>query len=1133
GIDVGDVQCVLLVQSPGEVSSALQRIGRSNHRVGEVSRGIIFPTHGTDIVSSALVARLVREKDIEPVRIPENPLDVLAQVILSMTLTEAWNVDALFDAVRCVYSFNGLGRRLFDLVIEMLAGRYAGARIRELTPKVDFDRISGSVRARDGVRYRLFSSGGMIPDRGQYSLRLKKGNRKIGELDEEFVWERNTGDTFALGVQSWQIDSITHNDVFVVPTKKSPGIIPFWRAEARNRSFYVSERYLLFLKELERMMESGEAMTQYLTESCMLEADAAVAMEEFLARQRESTSSPLPHRHNLLVEEFADPDNASDNRQIILHTLWGGRVNRPLAFALSGYWQKEFGYSLEIFADNDNILVQLPHDTDLLAVLREIGKHNIHALLHHYLEQSGYFGAIFRENAARSLLLPPKGFKYRQPLWLNRLRARKLLETVSHFEDFPVTIETWRQVYMDEFDMDSLIMLLDELHDGRIAVSRCKTASPSPFASGIIWNRTNRYMYEDDTPRGGKGTRTSRSLIEEIARTAGKIEIPADIVMELDGRLKRTAQGYAQFSDSNELLEWITDRLCMPYDEFDILIDAAARDMSMERESLLAEIARQCVLFTKNGIDLAASAESFVRLLAAGLAGNGDYRTLPCSAEPPDAAASVDALVAAYRAVTIEDVDPELLFNQFLAYYAVLPEGMAAALFRELYSDGTVDSLLDSDMLYRGMLVLDDDTVSIALPDNYERLLRLLRRFRQREVSIRPVTDLLPFLMTNSGISSSHEECDLRDILDRLIGYFAPVRLWEEEILPARCRSYRPMLFDSLFTSSPLVISGSKRKRCAFFFEHELSMYGVFSGREEYERFYSGRPFTVQEIIRDSGASSAAATKEVWGRFFSGAVYTQSMETVRGGMHANFEPSSGTDQPRGRSPFSRWKMSRPFGAVWYAAPPKEEDPDAGRVQFLEECKETARQLLLRYGILFRQLYEQETLPFTWRDLFKALRIMDLSGEVYSGYFFHGVDSVQFISMDAFARFETFDAAQVGGWLCAADPVSLSGRDIPFYKEVLPHRKENSHFVLSEGAVVLACSRSFRKLDFRIPPEAVTSDTLAPLYNALMREVNPVTRIRVEEINGVQAVSSEYTAALAGLGFRRDGKYLLLEKRYGI
>ena len=391
GIDIGDLDRVILIQTPPSIASAIQRIGRSGHSVGGMSRGLLYPTHGHDFLYAAVVARGVMERDIESVLPVECPLDILAQVIVSMTGVEEWNIDELYVFLKTCHPYRHLSRRQFDLVLEMLAGRYADTRLRELRPRISLDRIDNTVHGKDGVLRLIYLSGGAIPDRGYYDLRIEETRAKIGELDEEFVWERRVGDTFTLGTQVWHIRKVTHNDVEVIPVNAKPGIIPFWRAEDLNRDFHLSEKILLFLEGVNSRLDAP-SLEEELHRDYFLDDAAAVELIGHLKRQREATGTDLPHRHHLLIEHFDDPLNTSDRKQVLLHTLWGGRINRPFGLALQAAWEEKTHYHLEVIEKNDCILLMLPHEFSTADLFTLVTPENIERLLRKTLETSGFFG---------------------------------------------------------------------------------------------------------------------------------------------------------------------------------------------------------------------------------------------------------------------------------------------------------------------------------------------------------------------------------------------------------------------------------------------------------------------------------------------------------------------------------------------------------------------------------------------------------------------------------------------------------------------------------------------------------------------------------------------------------------------
>ena len=515
GIDIGALDHVILVSSPGSISSALQRIGRSGHAVGEPSRATFFPTHAGDCLSAVVLAEAVMARDIEPVRPVECPLDVLAQVVVSMVGAETWHADALYDALRTSYPFRRLKRRAFDLVIEMLAGRYAATRLPALQPKIAFDRLDNTLTARKGALLTLYTSGGVIPDRGYYNLRHQDSGARIGELDEEFVWEARKGQVFTLGTQNWRIQRITPNDVFVRPAKPRAPVPPFWKAESIDRDFYLSERIAHFLETAQSRLDDPRFADQLMTRHGM-DAQGARFLVDFLRRQRDKTGCALPHRRHVVMETTTSDKGGSAVRQMVMHTFWGGRVNRPFALALEAAWEKRHGHAPTTFTTNDAIYLLLPGDQPPDDIMTLVTPGNIDALLRERLEGSGVFGARFRECAARALLLPRRHFNQRMPLWLIRQKSQRLLEALGRFPDFPILLETWRTCLEDDFDMAALVRVLRELENGDIAWSAVHTPSPSPMALSGSWRQVNQYMYADDQPRGTAKTELAADLLEEV-----------------------------------------------------------------------------------------------------------------------------------------------------------------------------------------------------------------------------------------------------------------------------------------------------------------------------------------------------------------------------------------------------------------------------------------------------------------------------------------------------------------------------------------------------------------------------------------------------------------------------------------
>ncbi|MCB9377624.1 MAG: DEAD/DEAH box helicase [Holophagales bacterium] len=603
GIDVGALDRVLLAQAPRSFASAAQRIGRSGHRVGETSRAIFYPTHARDVVDCAVVARAVLDGELEPIAPVAAPLDLLAQTLLALLAHERWALDDLYDFVRTAEPYRELARRQFDLVVEMLAGRYEETRIAELRPRIALDRLTGTAQGLPGTARLLARAGGTIPDRGYFQLRLDDSNAKLGELDEEFVWERSVGDSFVLGAQAWRIRRITANEVFVSPARGGASLAPFWKADARDRGSYASERVARFLERANDRLADAE-LRQELERDWALEPAAAEKLLADLSEAREALGGTLPHRGQVVIEKCEERRDPA-RRAVLVYTFWGGSVNRPLALALGAAWEAREGEPIEANADDDAIFLVLPEGADPVALLRSVEPDRLDALLRARLESSGFFGAHFRQNAQRALLLPRAGPTKRTPLWLSRQNAKRLLEAVSRFDDFPLLAETWRTCLHDEFELDALRARLGEVASGAIRVAHVRTPRPSPLAANLVWRRTNELMYEDDTPSARRGSALSADLVREIALAGESAKLPPELVEAYRRRAQRLLPDYPPTS-ALELVEWVKERLWIPEGEWRELIEALERERADLPDELAPEVAPQLVRLDLGGAGVAA-----------------------------------------------------------------------------------------------------------------------------------------------------------------------------------------------------------------------------------------------------------------------------------------------------------------------------------------------------------------------------------------------------------------------------------------------------------------------------------------------------------------------------------------------
>ncbi|HJV33694.1 DEAD/DEAH box helicase [Geomonas sp.] len=1187
GIDIGRLDSVVLIQTPRSISSAVQRIGRSGHGVGEVSSGLLFPTNGMDFVSAAVIARSIADGEIEELRPVEAPLDLLAQIILAMALPEQWHLDDLYEFLTTTYPYRNLSRQQFDLVVGMLEGKYADSRVMELRPRATVDRLEETISTRPALSMLIYMEGGTIPERGYYELRLKENGAKIGELDEEFVWERKLGDTFALGAQVWQIVEVTHSTVQVVAARKPQQIIPFWRAEELDRDFFYSDKIATFLEHCAESLD-GDGFVREMTDHFFMDKGAAQSLRSFLKKQQEASGAELPHRHHLLVEHYHDPRAGHQAQQIILHTLWGNSLNRPFTFALSAAWEKRYGYALQAFYDNDGIALLLPHEMDVQEVLSPVAPENLETLLRASLEGTGYFGARFRENAGRALLLSRTNYKRRMPLWLNRLRSRKLLASILKYRDFPVLLETWRSSLQDDFDLANLKRLLEELQDGEIAVTEIRTTVATPFAKGLIWLQTNKYVYEDDTPYASQTSALGQDLLQELTFSPHlRPRLPGELIRIFVAKQQRTAPGY-QPDSPRELIDWVKERLLIPQDEWLDLLHAMERDHQLDREELLSDVAERIALvqIPDTEVTLAAAIEMLPEL-AQGLA--RDWRELKLAAlvddpkvqerlqraalkmaQAPSSAQSERPLPSrksphptplaegegADSALDEDDFAQDLpetaeeegsatvrLVGKFLNYYGPLELPwlqQTLGLPDDLFHD-VIHSLEET-----GQVVLDQFGEESRLPEicdavNLESLLRMLRRSRKAPFEALELSYLPLFLATFQGVVRRGDSVDdLRSRLEQLLGTPLSAAAWEEEVLPARLQPYFNPWLDSLMQTSDLLWFGCGEKKLSFAFPEDLDLFldPQESGEDpdgariaELIADPKGR-YTLPAIALATSLPAAKVTEQLWTLAWKGKLSNDSFAAVRKGILNRFTTREAEHRrDLRRMPVStRWNRGQESAGSWYLIPRQETSPDI--LEREERNKDRVRVLLERYGFLFKELLLRELPPMQWGRLFRTLRIMELSGELLSGNFFAGIPGLQFISHQAFRLLEKGLPQDQVYWLNATDPASLCGSGLEGIREQLPARLPSTHLVYHGTRLVMVSKRYGKELEIKAQPDDPRLHEYLSIFNVLLtREFNPVKRITVDQINGAPAATSSYAEALKEFGFEEAYHGLELWRRY--
>jgi len=1140
GIDIGMLDEVLLVQTPPSVASAVQRIGRAGHGVGDVSRATFLPLIGRDVLDAAVMARAVLEGAIEPVKPVQGALDVLAQVILSMTSAEAWTPDALHAFLRTSAPYHALSRRQLDLVLDMLTGRYAHARIRELRPLLSHDRVAGTLRARRGSELLVYLSGGTIPDRGYFRLRHADSMALIGELDEEFVWERSVGDTFTLGVQSWRVERITHNDVLVRPVKRGAAMAPFWRGESRDRSFELSQTIATFLERADTRLEDP-VFWQELRTLHHLGDDGVAALVRLLTQQKRATAGMLPHRHRVIVEHAVDPSAQGARGMVIVHSLWGGAVHRPLTMALQAAWERERGVAPDATHDDACIVFDTTDPVRAEELFSLVSPETVEDLLRSRLERTGYFGARFREAAGRALLLPRAGFRHRNPLWLSRAKGKKLLAAVSAFEDFPLVVEAWRECLHDAFDLPALRNVLEEVRRGEIELHTITTSAPSPFARSVTWQQTNQLMYEDDTPETA-GTRLRGSLIQEILHTSHlRPRVPADLAARLQRKLQRTEEGWSPRSEP-DLLDWIVERLVLPEHEWESLREAVMRDHALDLDDLVTGLGNKVVrVHVGANPSFLTAAESIPRWRFA-TGGKPLTITKPASQGEPCAPAQVRRTAADKETEdSLSDLLADLLrFHGPVSWSDVFaPLGIAPDDARD-----ALEALVETQKVVLDRITEGAADEQVCDAENLERLLRTMRTGARPAFEAQPVTRIPGFLASWQRVGARKRGVEgLQEALDRLLGLPLAPELWETEVLPARVDGYYTAWLDALFAETPIAWLGSSDRKVALVLAPDRELFAHDTGPSAKERgaldalfpHPAGR-FTLDQMQSHTKESTLGLTQKLWSLAWKGRVTTDGFLAVRRGVETKFGQGVGTaeqGEPQGgsrRSKLGRWAAKQSSPGSWYRWPDLSVPGNA--LEQDEVDRDRVRVLLDRWGVLFRQLLDREAGPLRWGRVFRTLRVMELSGEVVSGQFFEGVEGAQFASPAALQTLRLPTDTDRLVWVSAADPASACGLGLAGLGG-LPRRVAGNHLALQGDRVVVVSEGRGKRLTIHLQPDdAALPLCLGFLSNLIGRQVQPARCITVETINGEPASRSAYRPVLEGMFHAvRDRGMMKLMRRY--
>jgi len=1120
GIDMGAVDLVVQVEAPPSVASGLQRVGRAGHQVGEISRGVLFPKHRTDLIHCAVTVERMTAGRIEALAVPANPLDILAQHTVAACALDQLDVQSWFDAVRRTGNFATLPRSAFDATLDLLAGRYPSDEFAELRPRLVWDRDADVLTGRPGSQRLAVTSGGAIPDRGLFAVYMvgEKASR-VGELDEEMVYESRVGDVFALGATSWRIEEITHDRVLVSPAYGLPGRLPFWHGDGLGRPAELGAALGEFLREMS--LGADTDLRARLADQG-LDTNATQNLLALVEEQRTATGQ-VPTDRTLVVERFRD--ELGDWR-LVLHSPYGLPVHAPWALAVGARLQERYGIDSAPTASDDGIIVRLPDTEDAPpgSELFVFDRDEIADIVTEQVSNSALFASRFRECAARALLLPRRNPGKRAPLWQQRQRSAQLLDVARKFPTFPILLETVRECLQDVYDLPSLTALFDGIGRKQIRLVEVETPSPSPFAGALLFDYVGAFMYEGDSPlaerRAAALSLDSTLLAELLGRVELRELLDADVIDLTEGELQRLVPD-RRAKD----LEGVADllRLLGPLTDSEIANrthgDAAlwVRELEAQR-----------------------------RAMRVGFAGEQWWVAIEDASRMRDALGV--PLPIGTPAAFIEPVDDPL--GDLVARYARThgPFSLADAAARFGLGTSVVRDVLRR--LAADKRVLEGEFRPAAAGSEWCDA-EVLRRLRRRSLAaarkeVEPVepSALGRFLPDWQHIGGGLRGIDgVAAVIEQLAGVPIPASAWEPMILSSRVRDYQPAMLDELTATGEVLWSGA----------------GAISGSDGWVCLHpaDAAPLTLappvdtelseqQRQILDAlapggayffrnlsdligGTDDAALAASLWELVWAGHLSNDTFAPLRALLSG---PSRST--PSHRAP-RRAPRARPYRALARPALPSRTGPPTvgGRWSLLPELEPDptiraharADVLLDRYGVLTRGSVVSESVPGGFALMYKVLRGFEDSGRCRRGYFVNTLGAAQFSTSEVVDRLRAYGDrvgpanAPAAMTLAATDPANPFGAALAWPATAgghRPGRKAGALVVLIDGELALYVERGGKTvLTFTDDPGALhgAAGSLAAVVDH-----GGVDKIVIEKVDGESVHTSPLSPVLVEAGF---------------
>ncbi|MBD2758513.1 ATP-dependent helicase [Yimella sp. cx-573] len=1170
GIDMGAVDLVVQVESPPSVASGLQRVGRAGHQVGAVSHGVLFPKYRGDLVQTAVVVEGMRAGTIEQLRIPANPLDVLAQQIVAMCAMDDWSVDDLEHLVRRSASFAALPRTALEAVLDMLAGRYPSTDFSELRPRIVWDRVTDTLSARRGAQQLAVISGGTIPDRGLYGVFLASGEgpgRRVGELDEEMVYESRVGDVFTLGTSSWRIEDITHDQVLVTPAPGQPGKLPFWRGDSLGRPLELGQAVGRFIRDVSGLPDE---QARERVAAAGLDTWATDNLLTYVREQQEATGH-LPSDKTVVVERFRD--ELGDWR-VVIHSPFGAPVHAPWALCIAARMRERYGVEVQAMHADDGIVLRLldmdleegMSPTDDLSALLVLDPDEVAAMVTSQIGGSPLFASRFRECAARALLLPRRRPGKRQALWQQRQRSAQLLEVASQYPSFPIVLEAVRECVQDVFDVPGLTTLMREIQSREVRTVTVDTPTASPFAKSLLFGYIAQFLYEGDSPlaeRRAAALALDPSLLADLLGhgegAALRDLLDAEVVTSTTDDLQRLSPN-RRARHSDDIADLL--RSLGPLSRHEIrrrTIEELADD---DLDGSLGELveARRIIRLRWSDVDRFAAIEDAAHL-----------RDALGVALPPGVPAAF-----------LEPVEDPL--SDLVARYARTHGPFTATEVAQAFGVGRAVALdVLRRLVARGRLVegelrpLGQSDGGVDYCD--AEVLRVLKRrsLAALRSEVEPVAapDFAGFLPSWQGIGAGQRGTDgvLRAV-EQLAGARVPASALESLILPARVERYTPSMLDELMSSGEVIWQGNASSpgndgwislHLADQWDATLAPPDDTTLTELQEHVLAatdgGGAHLFGAIQSSVEASETDVAQAIWDLVWAGRLTGDTLAPVRalldGGRTAHRSRTPGPRRSRyGRSAALRTALARPASAIRPVTAPTMvgrwwQLPSLDGVDPTQRSLATAEVLLDRYGVVTRGSVVAEDIRGGFAGVYRVLAAAEERGRVRRGYFVEGLGAAQFAGSGAIDRLRARPPAQPAPrnpWdttpaatpidnalvLAATDPANAYGAALPWPQREgdnghKPGRKSGSLVAIVRGELIAYIERGGRSvLTWNDSPEYAEAAARALAHIVRSGQLADLT---VHTIDGVGALSSEHplAAALQSNGFHTTPKGLRLRR----